>query len=281
MPSRSPRRTNSSRSKTAPIAILTDFGYRDHYAGVMKGVIANIAPDALVIDITHGIPPQSVTAGAIALAQSWRFFPKRTVFVAVVDPGVGTSRLPIAIETTAGARFVGPDNGVMHLAARDAGIRRVVELRASKYRLKYVSSTFHGRDVFAPAAAWLWSGTPMTSLGPSIAKMTELPIGTAVQRGRTLEGSVIYVDGFGNLVTNIDRATLKAFVASFRVPRVSVTIARGASMEVFQAYGDVPPGAGLALVGSFGLLEIAVRDGSAASDLGLAQGASVSVVVST
>jgi S-adenosylmethionine hydrolase len=111
--------------------------------------------------------------------------------------------------------------------------------------------------------------------------MTELPIGTAVQRGRTLEGSVIYVDGFGNLVTNIDRATLKAFVASFRVPRVSVTIARGASMEVFQAYGDVPPGAGLALVGSFGLLEIAVRDGSAASVLGLAQGASVSVVVST
>ncbi len=126
MPLRSPRRKNYSGANSAPIAALTDFGYRDHYAGVMKGVIATIAPTARVIDITHGIPPQSVTAGAIALAQSWRFFPKRTVFIAVVDPGVGTSRLPIAIDTRAGARFVGPDNGVLCLAANDAGIRRIV-----------------------------------------------------------------------------------------------------------------------------------------------------------
>jgi S-adenosylmethionine hydrolase len=281
MPSRSPRRTNSSRSKTAPIAILTDFGYRDHYVGVMKGVISTIAPKAPLIDVTHGIPPQSVKAGAIALAQSWRFFPQRTVFVAVVDPGVGTSRLPIAIETTAGARFVGPDNGLLYLAANEAGIRRIVELRAPKYRLTNVSSTFHGRDIFAPAAAWLWSGTPVTSLGRTMARMEQLSIGTPVKRGRTLEGSVIYVDGFGNLVTNIDRASLDAFAASFRVTRLSVTISNGASMEIVQAYGDAPTGAPLAILGSFELLEIAIRDGNAAAVFGLAEGAPVTVIVST
>jgi len=152
----------------------------------MRGAIATIAPNARVIDITHGILPQSVIVGAIALQQSWRFFPKRTVFVAVVDPGVGTSRLPIAVDTRAGARFVGPDNGVLYLAAKDAGISRVVELRASKYRLKGVSATFHGRDIFAPAAAWLWSGTPITSLGPTLTAMTQLSIGTPMRRSKTL-----------------------------------------------------------------------------------------------
>ena len=281
MPPRLPRHKKSSGTTPVPIAILSDFGYRDHYVGVMKGVIATIAPNARVVDLTHGIPPQSVMAGAIAIAQSWRFFPKRTVFVAVVDPGVGTSRLPIAIDTQAGARFVGPDNGVLYLAAKDAGIRRIVELRASEYRLENVSSTFHGRDIFAPAAAWLWSGTRLTSLGPTMAQMTQLSIGTAVQLGRKLEGKVIYVDGFGNLVTNIDRATLDAFAASFRAPRLLVKIEKGTSMEIFQAYGDVPAGAPLATLGSFEFLEIAVRDGSAASFFGLGEGAPVTVIVST
>jgi S-adenosylmethionine hydrolase len=280
MPSRSPRRKNSSRADAAPIAILTDFGYRDHYVGAMKGVIATIAPKAHVIDITHGIPPQSVTAGALALAQSWRFFPKDTVFVAVVDPGVGTARLPIAIETKAGARFVGPDNGVMYLAAKDAAIKRIVELRAPKYRLKNVSATFHGRDIFAPAAAWLSVGTPIRSLGPTIREMKQLSLAPAMRRGKALEGEVIYVDGFGNLVTNIDRAMLTAFGASFRTAPLLVRIGKGTSMEIFQAYGDVPSGAPLATLGSFDFLEIAIRDGSAASRFGLSEGASVKVIVS-
>ena len=170
MPSRPPRSRKNSRANSASIAMLTDFGYRDHYVGAMKGVIATIAPAANIIDITHGIPPQSVMAGALALAQSWRFFPKGTIFLAVVDPGVGTSRLPIAIDTTSGARFVGPDNGLMYLAAKEAGIRRTVELRAARYRLKNVSATFHGRDIFAPAAAWLWSGTPIRRSGRASAE---------------------------------------------------------------------------------------------------------------
>jgi S-adenosyl-L-methionine hydrolase (adenosine-forming) len=281
MPPRSPRRKSPSGTKSVPVAILTDFGYRDHYAGVMKGVIATIAPNARVIDITHGIPPQSVTAGAIALAQSWRLFPKRTVFVAVVDPGVGTSRRPIAVDTRTGARFVGPDNGVLYLAANAAGISRIVELRAAKYRLQNVSATFHGRDIFAPAAAWLCSGTPITSFGPTMSQMTRLSIEATVRRGKTLAGTVIYVDGFGNLVTNIDRATLDTFAACFRAPRLLVRIAEGTPMEIFQSYGDVPAGAPLATLGSFELLEIAVRDGSAASFFGSGHGAPVTVIVST
>ncbi len=280
MPSRSPRKRKAARAETAPIAILTDFGYRDHYVGVMKGVIDGIAPNARSIDISHGIPPQSVKAGAIALAQSWRFFPKHTVFLAVVDPGVGTSRLPIAIETRAGARFIGPDNGVLYLAAKDAGISRIVELRAPKYRLRNVGSTFHGRDIFAPAAAWVSLGTPITSLGPTLPQMTPLSIARAARHGKTLRGEVIYVDGFGNLVSNIDRAAIDALGACFRASRVLVRIATGASMEIVQAYGDVPSGVPLAILGSFGFLEIAIRDGSAASHFGLGEGAPVTVIVS-
>jgi S-adenosylmethionine hydrolase len=151
-----------------PIAILTDFGYRDHYVGAMKGVIASIAPGADVIDITHGIPAQSIVAGALALRESWRYFPPRTVFLAVVDPGVGSARLPIAIETRAGARFVGPDNGLLWLAAKEAGIAKIVKLTSPRHRLTNVSATFHGRDIFAPAAAYLWRGTSLSALGSAL-----------------------------------------------------------------------------------------------------------------
>src|SRR6185312_10940410 len=122
-------RATSRGGEAAPIAILTDFGYRDHYVGAMKGVIASIAPGASLIDITHGVPAQSITAGAIALAQSWRLFPPRTVFLVVVDPGVGTARLPVAVQTRGGARFVGPDNGVLSLALEEAEAICAVELR--------------------------------------------------------------------------------------------------------------------------------------------------------
>ena len=281
MPSRTLRRKRSRDAATAPIAILTDFGYRDHYVGAMKGVIATIAPEARVIDISHGVPPQSVVAGAMALKQSWRFFPKGTVFLVVVDPGVGSARKPIAIETRAGARFVGPDNGVMSLAANDAGISRIVELREPKYRLKNVSSTFHGRDVFAPAAAWLSTGTRLNSLGPAVDAMTQLALPTPTRRGNAIEGEVIYIDGFGNLVTNITGAMLEELAASFRASPLLVRIESGATMEIFQAYADAPTGAPLALPGSFELLEIAVRNGSAASFFELHEGAPVKVIAST
>jgi len=250
-----------------PLAIITDFGYRDHYVGVIKGVIASIAPGAVTIDITHGVPAQSIVAGALALRESWAFFPARTVFLAVVDPGVGTARAAIAIETRAGARFVGPDNGLLWPAANRAGIARIVKLTSPRYRLKEVSATFHGRDVFAPAAAHLWRGTPVSALGPALrpASMVKLELPRPAESAGELRGEVLYVDGFGNLVSNIDRRAAEKFGTRFHHKSLSVRIERGAGMRILTAYGDAPRGAPLALYGSFGLLEVAVRDGSAAT----------------
>ncbi len=266
----------SSREKP-PIAILTDFGYRDHYVGAMKGVIASIAPAASVIDVTHGIPPQSVIAGAIALGQCWRYFPGRTVFLVVVDPGVGTARMPIALETRSGARFVGPDNGVLSLAAAQAGIKSVVELREPRFRLARVSPTFHGRDVFAPAAAHLCNGASLASMGSRLERIEQVTIDEPMQRARTVAGKVIYVDGFGNLITNISRETLRRFAARFPTRTLLTRIGRGAAMKILDAYGDAPRGAALATFGSFELLEVAVRDGNAASLLGAGEGTPVTV----
>jgi len=266
-----------------PLAILTDFGYRDHYVGAMKGVIASIAPGANVIDISHGTIAQCTVAGAIALRESWRYFPRRTVFLAVVDPGVGTARAPIAIETRAGARFVGPDNGLLWLAATQAGISRIVKLTSARHRLTNVSATFHGRDIFAPAAAYLWRGTPISALGsaldPNSIEPLDLP--RPIESPNKVRGEVIYVDGFGNLVSNIDRPTAERFGTRFRHKSLSVRIRRGAAMRILDAYGDAPKGAPLAIFGSFGLLEVAIRDGNAAMHFAAGPGTSVSLVAGT
>ena len=255
-------------SRAHPIAILTDFGYRDHYVGVMKGVIATIAPDAPIIDLTHGIPPQSIVAGAIALRESWRFFPRRTVFLVVVDPGVGTPRLPIAIESRAGARFVGPDNGVLWMAAGAAGVSRMVRLEARRYRLPETSSTFHGRDIFAPAAAFLARGTPLRALGPAIERIAQWSLPEPQEGRDQVGGEVIYIDGYGNLITNLTRASLAPLLDSFHGKQVSVRIKKSAPLRIFSTYGDAPLDAGRATFGSFELLEIAVRNGSAAQRFG-------------
>jgi S-adenosyl-L-methionine hydrolase (adenosine-forming) len=260
-----------------PIALLTDFGNRDHYAGVMRGVIAKIAPAANVIDITHGIPPQSITAGALALRESWRYFPPGTVFVAVVDPGVGTTRAPIAIDTRAGARFVGPDNGVLWLAASEAGIKSIVKLTSRRHRLPAVSNTFHGRDIFAPAGAHLWLGAPMADLGARMKIIEQLDLGAPTRTAGKLKGQIVYVDGFGNLVSNIDRANVARLNASFPAHGLYVTIVRSAPMKILNAYADAPKGAPLATFGSFDLLEVAVRDGNAARRFKAAVGSSLIV----
>ncbi|HVA39025.1 MAG TPA: SAM-dependent chlorinase/fluorinase, partial [Candidatus Binataceae bacterium] len=250
----------------------------DHDAGAMKGVIASIAPGAPLIDITHGVPAQSIAAGAIALAQSWRLFPPRTIFLVVVDPGVGTARLPVAVQTRAGTRFVGPDNGVLSLALEQAGAARAVELRAPRYRLASVSATFHGRDIFAPAAAHLWRGVKLESLGPPVRDgLTHLELAEPREGVEELRGEVLYVDGFGNLVSSIGRDALARFVARFPGMRLSVRIGMGAPMQVLEAYGDARKGVSLATFGSFELLEIAVRDGSAAQRFAAGPGAMVTV----
>ena len=244
----------------------------------MKGVIAAIAPRATMIDLTHGIPAQQVAVGAIALAQSWRFFPRRSIFLAVVDPGVGTDRRPIAMATRAGARFVGPDNGVLAMAAEAAGIRTIVELREDRYRLPAPSSTFHGRDIFAPAAAWLARGLKLEALGPRRDEIVRISPGSEViETARSLKGRVIYVDGFGNLVTNLSRARCGRFIGNRRQDRVWVSIGRYPRFGLYETYGEAPLHAPLALFGSYEMLEVAVRDGDAATHFGIGVGAAVTL----
>jgi S-adenosyl-L-methionine hydrolase (adenosine-forming) len=264
--------------RRAPIALITDFGHRDHYVGVVKAVLASLAAGATVIDLTHGIPPQQIGAGALALRESWHFFPRRTIFLGVVDPGVGTSRLPIAIETRAGVRFVGPDNGLLSLAAEAAGIKSIVSLDSPRFRLPRVSTTFHARDVFAPAAAALWQGVRLSELGRRREAIVGLNLSEGLeQRARELKGTVVYVDSFGNLITNIGRADFSRFASRFRGVRLSVTIKRHAGIEVRETYGDAPPGGALATFGSFEMMEVAVRDGSAADRFGAGVGTRVAV----
>src|SRR2546426_6359894 len=188
------------------IAMLSDFGTRDHYAGTMKGVALGICPDATLVDITHEIPAHDVLGGALELAAAYKYFPAGTVFVAVVDPGVGSSRRGIAAEA-GDSRFVAPDNGVLTLVFRETPPKRVVELTERRYARPSVSRTFEGRDRFAPAAAWLAKGVELSALGRPAGAIHRVEIPQPASGPDRLTGEVLRVDRFGNLITNIDRKT--------------------------------------------------------------------------
>src|SRR5919107_1939385 len=180
------------------IALLSDFGTRDHYVGMMKGVIIGICPDATLIDITHDIAPHDVLDGALELAASYKFFPAGTIFLAVVDPGVGSSRRGIAAEI-GDYRFICPDNGLLSAVVRDVPPKKVVELTERRYARPTVSRTFEGRDRFAPAAAWLGKGIQLTALGRTITNFHQLEIPQAEMSESQLHGVVLLTDRFGNL----------------------------------------------------------------------------------
>jgi S-adenosylmethionine hydrolase len=267
----------SALAARAPIALLSDFGYQDHYAGVMRGVISSIAPGASIIDLTHGIPPQNVTAGALALRESWRFFPIRTIFLVVVDPEVGSDRRAIAVETRSGARLVGPDNGILWMTAEQAGIKRVVELRSRRHFLPQQSSTFHGRDIFAPVAAHLWNGVGLTRMGVLIAEIERLTLAEPVELEDRICGTVIYVDGYGNLISNLGRSKIEVLQARFPTRTLLVRINNSKSVVISRTYAEAQKGALTALFGSFEMLEIAVRDGNAAAMLAAGPGTQIRV----
>jgi S-adenosylmethionine hydrolase len=255
------------------IAFLTDFGTRDHYAGAMKGAALSICPDATLVDISHEIAPHDVLAGALQLAAAYRYFPTGTVFVAVVDPGVGTKRRAIAAEA-AGFRFVGPDNGVLSVALGQLGSATVIELTNPHFARDEISRTFEGRDRFAPAAAWLAGGVALRDLGPPVHDHVSLKVPGCAVSGERLWGEVLLVDRFGNLVTSIDRESYARFAAG-GATRVSAGPHRLG--PIVDTYGDVPHLALCVLFGSSGRLEIAVNGGNAAERLALAPGASVAI----
>jgi S-adenosylmethionine hydrolase len=236
----------------------------------MKGVIAMRAPGVPVVDVSHGIPAQNVMAGALVLKAAAPYFPVGTVHVAVVDPGVGTARRAICM-ATASARFVGPDNGLLTLAAPPATAKRIVEITNERHLLSPRSRTFHGRDVFAPAAAALAAGVAVEELGPDVGDVVRLDVPVPVLDGGALRGRVVYVDVFGNLATNIDAASLPATVAHVEIGGRRID-------GIVATYGAVAPGQLLALVNSWGVLEVARRDGDARTLLGAEVGAAVTVV---
>ena len=185
------------------ITLTTDFGTRDWFVGTMKGVIASIAPRSTVVDLTHDLPPGDIRGGAFALAASHRFFPKGTIHVAVVDPGVGSRRKAIAVQTAKGV-FVGPDNGVLSWALAKEKIRAIHALENEAYFLQPVSRTFHGRDIFAPVAAHLSRGVPIQKLGPALKDFVRLDWPEPRVRRGGFEGEVVYIDRFGNAITNLE-----------------------------------------------------------------------------
>lgn len=255
------------------IALLTDFGTRDHYAGAMKGVVLGICPDATLVDISHDLPPHDIVTAALELAAVYRCFPAGTIFLVVVDPGVGSARRGIAADT-GDYRFVAPDNGVLTVVLDEHPPKRVVELSERKYARPTVSRTFEGRDRFAPAAAWLAKGVDVTALGRSAGAIQrlDLPLVKAGEDG--LSGEVVRVDRFGNLITNIDRRTFDKLAGQ----PLEIRIGSHQVSQVVSTYADAAPGEVCALFGSTDHLEIAANGTSAAERLALGRGAPVHVV---
>ena len=255
------------------IALLTDFGTANHYAGTMKGVMAGICPDATLIDITHDIPPHDVMAGALELAASYKFFPSGTIFLAVVDPGVGSARRGLAVEM-GDYRFVAPDNGVLTVVAREAPAKKAVELTERRYARPTVSRTFEGRDRFAPAAAWLAKGIQLSALGRPVADIQRIEIPTPEAGADTVRGVVLRVDRFGNLITNIDRKTVERLG---QAGAITIDAAGQRIGRLVATYADLPVDGVGALYGSTDHLELAAPSSSAAERLGLSRGAPVVV----
>lgn len=256
------------------IAFLTDFGTRDYYVGAMKGVALGICPDATLIDLTHEIPPHDIAAGALELAAACPYFPPGTIFVAVVDPGVGTARRAVAAEA-GGHLFVAPDNGLLTRVFQTRPPVAVVEIADPRFARETTSRTFDGRDRFAPAAAWLATGVTLQALGPAIDSWQRLAVDAPRISSDGIDGDVCRIDRFGNLITNIDRSTFDRVIAG---RPVVVTVGDTRVTAIVATYADVAPTAVCALFGSTGHLEVAVNGGSAAERLQLARGARVTVV---
>lgn len=252
------------------ITLTTDFGTSDWFVGTMKGVIAGIAPRCMIVDLTHELPPGDIRAGAFALAASHRFFPKGSIHVAVVDPGVGSRRKAIAVKTDK-AVFVGPDNGVLSWALAKEKIRAIRALENDAYFLLPVSRTFHGRDVFAPVASHLSRGVPIRKLGPALKDFVRLDWPEPRKRRGGFEGEVVYIDRFGNAITNLESRLLRG--SNRASCEVYAKRRRVCPLSTF--FQEAVPKTPIALIGSSGFLEIAVNGGSAERLLGVRIGARV------
>jgi S-adenosylmethionine hydrolase len=238
----------------------------------MKGVIARLDPAATVVDLTHGIPPQDVLAGALVLRHSFTYFPQGTIHVTVIDPGVGGARRPLLIEAK-GHFFIGPDNGVLSLAVEERQNPRVIHLSNPEYHLQAKSSTFHGRDVFAPVAAHLSRGVAPEALGEAVERFVRLRLPASSRSAREIAGEIVYIDGFGNLFTNVQEQDLRYWDRD----KVSIGIGDVTVRGVASHYDSAVCRGFVAVINSWGLLEIAVNGNSAERHLGAKIGDKVRV----
>ena len=251
------------------VILLTDYGADSIYVGTLKGAIYAKFPHARIDSITNSVPSFDIVAGAYVLAEACPAFPRGTTFCCVVDPGVGTERKPIALETQNGYRFVGPDNGLLSLAAQRFGIAELRELaNKSLWREGGVSNTFQGRDIFGPVAAALAGGTPLADAGPELKTMTQLEVEESRVEGETLVGIIVRADSYGNLVTNI-RGENAAAIGLKKGDVVGVTLGKAQFIAPLQStYADVPEGQKVVVVQSSGYLECAINKGDLASGIG-------------
>jgi hypothetical protein len=255
------------------VTLLTDYGLRDCYVGALKGAMLAIAPHLKIVDVAHTIAHQDVLEAAYILKGYYHEFPKGTIHLAVVDPGVGGPRRPILVETR-GHYLIGPDNGIFSYVYQEQNVSQVIHLTATQYFAPEISDTFHGRDIFGPVAAHLANDVEARWFGKPVEDFVRLALPQLKQTPNSLSGEVIYVDRFGNLVTNID---LDSFYALVKGRRYRITIGTETLGGISRCYADGQPGQLLALFGCQQTLEISVNKGSAANKLGKGRGLPVVV----
>ncbi len=254
------------------IALITDFDPSDGYIGTMKVVILSINPNAIIIDLAHNISRFNIRKGAFILLSAYKYFPPGTIFVCVIDPGVGTKREGILLRTK-NYFFIGPNNGVFSYVADADGITEVVKLENEEFFIKPVSKTFHGRDVFAPVAAYLSLGFPPSKFGEKLDlhNFNKIKVSKPILRDNYLEGEIIYVDGFGNCITNIPGEALSRYKRG-NVFWVSISGGEKFAVRLVDAYGEANRDESVMLIGSHGFLELSVNQGSASKRFGLIEG---------
>ncbi len=259
----------------ALITLTTDFGLTDHFIGAMKGVIASTAPLAQIEDISHQLEKFDIVEAAFFIGEFWKLWPKKTIHVVVVDPGVGSSRRPILLEA-GGQYFIGPDNGVLTFVMRDAVKWSARELTNTKFFNKQVSRTFHGRDIFAPIAGHLARGVKPAQLGPKIIDPLQLAIPEPTRTSRrTFTGTILKVDHFGNMITNFKAPDF----ASIRTAPFEMVVGLETVRHLALNYSECDPGEFYVIEGSSGYLEISLNQDSAARRLGCSSGAPVELTI--
>ncbi len=256
------------------ITLTTDFGLQDHYVSAMKAVILGIKADVRLVDVSHEIPPQDVMAGAWVVRNSAMLFPPKTVHLVVVDPGVGTERNPVAIRI-GDQFFVGPDNGIFSLIGEDFDYKAVI-LDNEKYWREERSKTFHGRDIFAPVAAHIASGTDLSELGRPLEKLVTYRWAMPISDKDGIQGWIVHIDRFGNLVSNIPSSLIEETIGS---SKLRIYTGNTILHEIVSTFGSVPDGEPAAYIGSSDKLEIAINKGNAKQMLGVEKGAQISIVI--